>query len=112
MPSYRSRSDGSHYPVSGRSLYDHPSRSGTYSREIHYGNQTEARESVTFANMRWDELQGRRKDRVHLLQAMNEARNRSLVESRNQRISPEERRRAAEAHKVLTAWVESHKGKE
>lgn len=108
---FRSRSDGSHYPVR-RGLYGRPARSRLYEEEINFSNMNQASESVTFANKRWEDLAGRRKERVHLLQAMNQASNRAAVEARNQNVSAERRGKAYDASIVLRAWVEAHKGKE
>ena len=111
MSSFRSRKDGSHYPVQGGGLWSHPSRSRVYSKNIHYGNANEARESVAFANEKWKSYT-KREERVHLVQAMNEASNRAKAMSENRRLSGSEQRKAAEAHTILRGWVESHKGKE
>jgi hypothetical protein len=57
---------------------------------------------VAFADRRWRELKGRRNDRVHLLQAMNEAANRAKVSKGED----------SEEHRALRKWVDEHKGKE
>lgn len=110
--SYRSRKDGTHYPIRGRSLYGHAPKNQSYSRNIHFANPTEAKSSVIFANERWRALEGRRTDRVKLLQAMNEAANRAKAETENKRVGSEDHRKASEAYTVLRAWVDGHKGRE
>lgn len=110
--SYRSRSDGSHYPVhSGQgSLYDHKPRNKSYSEHIHYRNATEAHESVTFADEKWRTAPNR-ESRVKLIQAMNEARNRSRAASKETRLSEGERMKFRESDKILSGWLDFHKGK-
>lgn len=107
------REDGRRFMSRGRapnqSLFNHKSHSRLFSENIHYGSESQARASVTFADRRWKEVD--RRDRVKLIFAMNEARNRALVVSRNERLSPGERERGRQAHAVLTSWVDAHKGK-
>jgi hypothetical protein len=85
-----------------QSLFSHPPSSRTYSREIHWDTPADAHHSAAFADQRWSELAGRRSDRVHLLQAMNEAANRAKVSKGE----------SSEEHRVLRKWVNGHKGKE
>lgn len=109
MP-FRSRSDGSHYPVRG-SLYGRKPKSQLYHRQIHFGDETEARASVRFADEKWSSYHTRQ-ERVHLLKAVNEAANRAKAESENPRLSESEKRKASSSHVILRRWVEEHKGKE
>jgi hypothetical protein len=97
----RRRSDDRPYHKGGRSLYG-PPRSSTYSREIRWDTPADAHHSIAFADGRWHELAGHRSDRVHLLQAMNEAANRAKVSKGEN----------SEEHEVLRRWVTEHKGNE
>ena len=106
----RSRSDGTKYPVHGRSLFSNPARNRTFQRDIHFGDESEARRSVTFADEYWESHPSHH-DRSRLVLAMNEARNRARVGSKNERLSPEERERYREAEARLTSWIDAHKGK-
>lgn len=105
----RSRSDGTKYPVHGRSLFSNPARNRTFQRDIHFGDESEARRSVTFADEYWESHPSHH-DRSRLVLAMNEARNRARVGSKNERLSPEERERYREAEARLTSWIDAHKG--
>ena len=53
---WRSHEDGSHYHVGGRSLYQNRVSNKAFQRNIHFGNETQARESVTYANGRWENM--------------------------------------------------------
>lgn len=108
--SFRSRTDGSKYPITSRSLYNNRTREKLYQREIHFGDKYQAEDSVDFANRKWDEYRDRGQ-RVHLVQAMNEARNKARVASRNPNLSESQKERSKEADRILTRWIDSHKGK-
>ena len=101
MARYYTDGSGRHRPIRGRSLFNNPTRSRLYQREIRYDTVSDAKASVAFANQRWRDV-GSRAGRVHLVQAMNEAANKAKVQKGEY----------SEEHKVLRAWVNEHKGKE
>ena len=93
-----------------RSLFRGPPKDPVLASHIKIRNESEARDSVTYLNERWNNSS--RQTRVRLVKAANQAANRAGVVSRNERVSPKERAEAREASKVFRAFVNAHKGKE
>jgi hypothetical protein len=92
---YRSRNDGSHYPIHPRrrGLYGNKPRSKTYSEtlsEIH--EPEDAREAAEKMEEEFKQHETR-EGKVHVKKALVERANRAKVASHNKRLTPEERQK-------------------